>query len=144
MFARARAVSGLGNGQAVRIVSAADFAFKGAAQVFVKGFSVQPGRICIFHETGSRGNCPRDSHADGGGAAKLFFHFLYALSDGADRAFVVEARSRDAMAVEFGAVALERDKFNFCATQVHANAKGVAPGKNHSAGPLSNAKHSNP
>src|SRR5690242_21389656 len=141
MLASAGTVDGLGNGQTIRVVRTANFAFEGAAQVFVKRLSVEPRRVCIFHEAGSRGNCSRDSNADSRSAAKPLFHFLYAIGDGAHCAFVIMARSGDAMTVKFDAVAFEDDEFNFCAAQVHAHADGSVFRKSHLSHPLSNGEH---
>src|SRR5438874_266552 len=43
-----------------------------------------------------------------------------------------------------GTVAFERDKFDFCAAQIHANAKGIVFAKSHPACPLSDGQHSTP
>src|SRR6266566_3124851 len=142
MPARSGTVSGFGNRQAVRIVGAADFATERMAQILIERFAVQPGGVGVFHESGSRGNGSRNAYADTRGAVELLLQFFYLVGYGADRAFVIEPRCGDAMAVKLGSVALEGDKLNFCAAQIHTNAQGIIFSKSHRACPLSNGEHS--
>ena len=46
------------------------------------------------------------------------------------------------MAVQLGSVALEGDKLNFCAAEIHTNAQGIIFSKSHRACPLSTGEHS--
>src|SRR5205823_4723406 len=77
-----------------------------------------------------------NSDAHGDGAAECFLHSFDAVGDSAHGPIIIESRRGDAMPVQFGAVALEGDKFDFCAAEIDANAKGMVFRRSHYAPPL--------
>ena len=137
MLARARAVGRFGNGQAVGVIRAPHLAPQRAAQVFVERFSIQPGRIRVFYQAGLCGDCAGNADSNGRRPAEFFFNPFRGFRNGTHRAFVIEARRGDTMTVQFPSVALERDEFNLCASQIHANANALVLCSRHGSRPFS-------
>jgi hypothetical protein len=123
-MARAGAVDGFGQREAVGIVLAADFTIEEMPEIPVKGVSVQHPGVGVFDEAGARGEGAGNADADGAGGAEVRFGFVDQRSDAVEDGLIAAGVGGGALAVDFGALCVESDDFGFGPAEIDPDSQG--------------------
>jgi hypothetical protein len=120
-----RAVRGLGEGEAIRIVGDAHFAPQQRAEILVERMAVQRVGIGVLHQPGGRRDAARYAHAHGGAHPGLGLGLAHQSGHHLQRGAVASGGWR-AAAQQLLALRVQQEDFGFRAAEVDANTIGHA------------------
>ena len=128
--ASGRTVGGLGDGEAVGVVGAADGTGQGSRKVMLQRLAVEPGGVCILHQTSGADNGAwnSDAHRGGTAAADALLQLSHHVSDRLHRGGIVMLRGSNAQAGHLRAVRVQRESLNLCPAEVDSDANSFCHG----------------
>jgi len=124
--ARAGAIDGLGQGEAVGVVLAADFATERATEIAIQRLAVERDGVGVLDEAVPGRNRAGNADAHGAALAQGGFRLVHQSGEGRHDGVVARGRRVRPLAIELLAAVAERDDFRLGAAEIDADAHGPA------------------